>query len=40
MRNCLYSYVMKYIGQFVHVLGEAYNGMTIQPKLGANYVDT
>ena len=31
---------MKHIEKFVDLLGEAYNGMTIQPELGANHVDT
>lgn len=31
---------MKHIEKFVEVSGEAYNGMTIKPKLGANHVDT
>ncbi len=31
---------MQYIRRFVEVAGEAYNGRTIQPKLGANHVDT
>lgn len=31
---------MQHIRRFVDVSGEAYNGRTIQPKPGANHVDT